>query len=192
MPANIRDFSLTFVGGDTQQLNVDGDFFRIVDGSGPVMVRFDNGPQVSRQNGDEQICRSPYQSLEIYSAIAQNIKFVAGFDRLTGRQTVNVVASATVEVGNSNNGVAKISVGAGATVQLLAGNPARKWALIQASAANDPSIIPVIGGPGVTIDDGVELAAGVGLPPLESQGSFWCHNPGASSIVVRVVTCDKV
>lgn len=192
--ANLRDFALNFVGGDEHTLTVDGDFFRIISGSGPLLISFDNGPFVTRGPGQTQKTRQPFNRVRLQSAIPQSIVLACGFDELIDAAPVinGLAVQATIAKGNQNISLPAVVVGAGLTVQIAPANVKRQQLFVQGSFGNDPAIFPLIGGIDVDASKGIECPAGAGLPSIDTTAAVYCHNPGAAAVTIRCLEVNKL
>ena len=181
----IRDYSLTFVGGDTQSLQVAGNFFRVLEAANAIQVEFDDSPKVTREEGQAQI--GDYTSIRITSAAPQSIRVSAGFGNVTdNRQTVNVAVTTNLDPAAVVNDITEVTVAAGATALVLAANVDRKRCMFQSSMNNDPTIIARLGGATVSATKGLEFVAGVSTPHFMSTAAYYVHNPGAAAIKIMV------
>lgn len=188
---SIRDYPLNFLGNDTWEQDIDGDFFRITEADGPVFVSLDSGPFVKREVGQAQ--RTQYNQLRIKSTIAQTVRISAGTGELTdNRQDVTVNVSTGLDPGNNLLNAGDVTIPAGASAIVAAGNAKRKGIIIQASYTNDPAIVARVGNAAVNAGSGIELAAGVGLPEIETTAAVYCFNPGTTAIKVCYVENEKL
>lgn len=188
---SIRDYPLNFLGGDTWEQDIDGDFFRITEAAGPVFVSLDSGPFGKREVGQAQ--RTKYGQLRIKSIIAQTVRISAGSGDLTdNRQDVTVNVETGLDPGNNLLNAGDVTILAGVSGIVAAGNANRKGIIIQASYTNDPEIVARIGNAAVNAISGIELAAGVGLPEIETTAAIYCFNPGATPIKVCYVENEKL
>jgi len=192
--ANLRDFNLNFLGGDEQTHTIDGDFFRVVSASAPLQISFDNGPFVTRIVGQAQKTRQPFNRVRIKSAVAQVVSLAIGFDELLDNTAViaGLTVNTLMAIADQNISLPAVVVGAGLTVQIAGANVKRRGIFIQSSFANDPAIIPLIGGADVTALKGLECMTGAGLPVIETTGAIYCHNPGAAAVTIRAFEINKV
>lgn len=188
---SIRDYPLNFAGGETQELDVDGNFFRITEASGAVWISLDSGQFVKREVGQSQ--RTLYGQIRVKSEIAQSVRIAAGTGDLTdNRQEVDVTVNTGLDPGNSLVQGGDVTVLPGVSALVAAGNANRKGIIIQSSYANDPAIVARIGGATVAAGNGIELAAGVGLPEIETTAAVYCYNPGGTAIKVCYVENEKL
>lgn len=188
---HLRDYPLHFLGNDEWRQGIDGDFVRIVDATADVYLSFDGGPWVKRAKGQAQ--QGFYSQLAVKSLVAQSVLIVAGFgDMDDNRAAVTVNVATALDPGNSIINGADVVVGAGLTVQVCAGNAARKDIILRGASTNPANIFPRIGGLGVGAASGVELGSGEGLPPWETTAAIYCHNPGAVAIKIQYVENQKI
>ena len=182
----LRDFTLTFAGGDQQIIKAKGNFFRILETTTPITISVDGGVFVEREQGQAQF--GDFETLIIKSAAAQSIVLTAGIGQLVDNRTaVSVAVTTDLDPGTVINNPAEVSVAAGATSLILAANANRHRAVVQSAFANDPAIIARVGGATVNATSGLELTAGAGLPPWATTAAIYCHNPGAAAIVLMCV-----
>jgi len=187
----IRDYKLTFAGGETWELKMAADFFRILSATAPLLVSLDNGPFVTREIGQAQ--QEPFSSIRVQSTVAQNVVIAAGKGGVTdNRQNINVIATATIDPANTLENSGDVTVGAGLTVQIAAGNIIRKKIFVQSAFTNDPAILARIGNAGVDANSGLIIQAGQSMPLEDITAAVFCHNPGASDIKICVAEFTKV
>lgn len=189
--SSFQDYTIVLAAGVEQARRFTGfSSFTILDATSQVSVRADDG---SYQNGlvaGDGFDEVKFETLAFLSAVAQTIRvrFSRGYQR-TG-QTVNVNASATVSVANSNKALADVTIAAGNTLQVAGANANRKAVVIKSRSVNTDNVRL---GNAVTVG----AAAGNELEPGESatyetEGAVYAHNPGATSVTLTVTELEKL
>lgn len=185
---DVRDLPTALLAGVKQPFRQHaGNVFYLDEATSPVYVSFDNKKEIKLVQG--QKVAIDYQGFVIRSDAAQSVRVKHGYGHFSNsNQQVSVNATAVVEGANTTKPGAEVSVGAGATVLLLAANPNRKsWRL--AVPSNQPNE--------VYLTDALNTAKGGILEPGmvdkdDSTAAVYAHNYGASAVLVSVLEAEKV
>jgi hypothetical protein len=182
----LRDFPLTFAGGDSQQIRLDGNFFHILEADDDLFISIDDTPFVKRLVGSWQ--EGGFNKLVIKSSVAQTVRITAGYGRY-GDNTDNVAVTVNTafDPGATIANPVQVTVPAAASAQVLAGNANRLHAIIQSSNVNNPAIIARLGGAAVAANSGLELTAGTGIPPIRTTAALYVYNPGPDNIIICAI-----
>jgi hypothetical protein len=169
--------------------DISGDYFHVK--TAPVddlIVRFDDGEPVPLSAGMGM--RRYYDRVTIESATGQTVVVFAGFGTMAdARATANVNVTATVEAGNTINNGGDVNVTAGNTVQLLAADADRVYALLKNVSTNTLSVR--IGSATVGAADGLPLEPGETLP-YASTAAIYAHNANGSDVTINASSIKQV
>lgn len=187
----MRDYILTLDGVNEQHIDTDGDFFHIQTvtvGGANVLLRFDDGPQITRQQGEGN--RVYYSRVSINASAACQITIQLGYGYATDSRASIAVGAITTPITPAlhNPAVADVVLAAGVTTVILAGDANRLGCLIGLDSAQANA---------VRIADGA-AAAGAGLKvepgttvPFFSQDAVSGFNPGGAGITVTITKFMK-
>ena len=189
MKESLRDFKLNLTANVEQQLNVNGNFIGILESSTNIYISIDGGPFVKRKAGHFQ--RTDYDTLRVKSLVDNVALVVAGYgDFYSAANEISVNTSAELLPGNTNTGLADVTIPAGASAIVAAGNVKRKWLAIKALNSNDAATFIRVGvAPDAT--HGIELGAGEAVQ-IETSGAISAYNTGAVDFVVSVLEVQKL
>lgn len=185
---SMRDYKFTLAAGQERSLNVQGNWFHVLQATGTVKIRFDDGVQIDR--GEGQGGSRSYQKVSVYSSIAQTVVLSLGVGMETdSRATVNATINTTIEPTDTLTPRAEVSIGAGATVLLAAANANRKELRlgIKSTEANGVYIGNVGVGavtPGGYIEEG-------SIEYVGTEAAVYGYNPGAAAVVVNVLELER-
>lgn len=188
MAKSMRDYKFTLLAGQERDLNVEGDWFHVLDANGTIGIRFDQGVRIERQEG--QGGSRLYEKVSVYSSTAQTVTLSLGYGQETdARASINATINTTIEPSDTLNPLAEVSIGAGATVLLSAANANRKELRIgvKSSEANGVYIGDIGTGavtPGGYIEEGSVEYVG-------TEAAVYGYNSGAGSIDVNVLELER-
>lgn len=127
--------SVTFAAGETKEFYAPGDFFRLLDSTAAVTLRFyDNGKEVAvaeavEQGYAERFRDGRFDRIRIYSASIQTLKFVS---RLGNDVQYDKPPQGDVNVLNVSGPFSNTQKAVGViSGQMVAANAARRYLLIQ-------------------------------------------------------------
>lgn len=185
---SMRDYKFTLAAGQERSLNVEGDWFHVLEADGTIKIRFDDGVQINRGQG--QGGSRSYKRVNVQSSTAQTVTLSLGYGVETdARATVDATINTTIAPSNTINPKAEVTIGAGATVLLINANVNRKELRIgvKSSEAN-----------GVYIGDNTVGAAAPGgyveegaIEYIATESAVYGYNAGATSIVVNVLELER-
>lgn len=167
----MKTFAANLPAGGTITPQIAGKYVRVTKATGAVRVRTSQGVDLTLELGLGVGFAEPFESLEIYSATAQQIELAVGFgqvddNRLVG--TVNLTGGlSTAEVRGATHTASAVTVGTSA-VQLEAADANRKNLIIQAISGD----IFIGGANTVTVANGLKIAAG-GSFETQGVGAVW-------------------
>jgi len=187
----MRDYVLNLDGVNEQHIDTDGDFFHLQAvnvGGANVLLRFDDGPQITRQQGEGN--RVYYSRVSITASAACQITVQLGYGYATDSRASIAVGTITTPITPAlhNPAVPDVVCASGVTTALLAGDANRLGAVIgvASTAANGVRIADGAAGAaaGILVEPGQTL-------PLFSQDAISAYNPGAGAITVTITKFMK-
>lgn len=185
---SMRDYKFTLAAGQERSLNVQGNWFHVLDAVGVVGIRFDEGSLIERSQG--QGGSRTYSRVLVSSPIAQTVTLSLGVGRETdARATVNANISTTIEGGNDNAHKPNVTVTAGNAVQLLPANNNRKSIRVSLASTEAGSIM--LGKSGITANNGGLLEVG-DTDYIDTEGALYAFNPNADDVVVWVMEINRI
>lgn len=101
----------------------------------------------------------------------------------------SVTTTATVENGNDNSHLPKVTLAAGSSAVLAAANGSRKY--LRVALPSDAAGSITLGKSGVNAASGGLLEIGM-VDYLETGGALWAHNDNAESVDVYVMEVNKL
>ena len=185
---SMRDYKFTLAAGQERSLNVEGDWFHVLAATGTIQIRFDEGVQIDRSEG--QGGSRSYKRVNVQSSTAQTVVLSLGYGQETdARSTVNATINTTIEPSNTILPKAEVTIAAGATVILAAANANRKELRlgVKSSEANGVYIGNASVGaatPGGYIEEGSVEYVG-------TEAAVYGYNAGAVSIDVNVLDLER-
>lgn len=179
----MRNYSQTFSGAGTWNLQVGGDFLRLISSPDVVDVKFfRNGAEVHSAVGmDSGFWVKPaggFDRVDVTSATAQTVKIMVGtgeggYDQLPIDQAVTVTNTAAVSVGTS-------------ATALVAQKMTRRGLRF----TNDGTVDVYIGGAGVTVAGGaVKIAPGRTWIENDAAPAAWYGVASIAAQSVRIQEC---
>jgi len=187
----MRDYLLTLDGANEQHIDTDGDFFHIQTvsvGAANILLRFDDGPQITRQQGEGN--RVYYSRVSINASAACALTIQLGYGYATDSRASIAVGSISTPITPAlhNPAVPDVVLGAGVTTAILGADANRLGVLIGLDSTQPNA---------VRIADGA-AAAGAGLKvepgqtvPFFSQDALSGYNPGGAGVTVTVTKFMK-
>lgn len=185
----MRDYPLSLKAGRWVRQDVDGDYFLIVEATGTVFLRFDDGDLIQRRVAQGMPVRF-YKKVAIMSAADQDVIIALGYTGgglvpLDGRATLAGDVNVTVNVPSQRVSPLDVLVPAGAKLQVLAIDADRLMARIQLSELA-PDYVRVG-------DSAVDATRGTKIWPEdialeEGPAAVYVFNPNAVDIVVHLGT----
>jgi hypothetical protein len=183
------DYVLNLDGATEQVLNVSGNFFHcLLVPTGPVLLRFDDGKQISRNQsqGGSRI----YSRVGVFAAVAQQVSLSLGYGTATdARSSVAATITAPISPALNNPPVASVNCGAGAQTLLVAADPN----MIECGVKN-----PSGSAGGIFIGDNTAANnLGYFLEPGEgvffgTQAALYAWNPNGVAVLVSLIKMRKV
>jgi hypothetical protein len=188
----MRDYALTLDGINEQSIDTDGDFFHVQQVSvagANVLLRFDDGPQITRGQGEGN--RVYFSRVSVSASAACTVTLQLGYGYATdGRATVNAnvtTSDAPALHHPSQPAVALPNGGAATSIASADANALGFYIGLPSAAANGVWIgdATVATGNGTFIEPGQIL-------PWPSSGQVFGSNPGAAPVTVNVTKFSKV
>jgi hypothetical protein len=187
----MRDYVYNLDGVNEQHIDTDGDFFHIQQvsvGGANVLLRFDDGPVITRQQGEGN--RVYYSRVSLNASAACQVTIQCGYGYATDSRASIAVGTITTPITPAlhNPAVADVVLAAGVTTSILAGDANRLGCLIGLDSTQANA---------VRIADGA-AAAGAGLKvepgqtvPFFSQDAVSGFNPGGAGVTVTITKFMK-
>jgi hypothetical protein len=176
----LRDYKFNFLAGQTQIVNVPGNFIGVYEATAELEISIDGGAFCKRQQGDWEEVK--YLYFAVRSPAAQpGVILQAGFGRFASSRfnvVVNVVTTETIA--NVTGDLVDRVIGHGAQALIAAANATRRSLLIKALNSNDVSVFIRVGGSATDANHGVELGAGEALPLIDCEDAVYGFNPDAA------------
>jgi hypothetical protein len=183
------DYVLTLDGVTEQFINVAGDFYHCQTvPTNPVQLRFDDGKQVTRRQG--QGGRRVYSRVGVFAAVAQTVTIQLGYGTATDANA-NVTATITAPIAPALNNPPTPSVTVGAGLQ----------ALLVAADANMLEVgvkNPSTAAGGVFLaDNTAAVDLGYFLEPGEgvwigTQAAVYAFNPNGAAVKLSLLRTRKI
>lgn len=101
----------------------------------------------------------------------------------------SVTTTATVENGDDNQHLPRVTIGAGATQAVAVQNGSRKYLRVSLLSAASGYI--TMGKSGVSANSGGTLEPGM-IDYIETQGALYIHNPNAAPVTVWLMEVNKL
>ena len=187
----MRDYVLNLDGVNEQNIDTDGDFFHIQSvsvGGANVLLRFDDGPQITRQQGEGN--RVYYSRVSVTASAACQITLQLGYGYATDSRASIAVGTISTPITPAlhNPAVGDVVLAPGVTTPILAGDANRLGVLLGLDSTQANA---------VRIADGAAAAAaGLKVEPGQtvaffSQDALSGYNPGAAGVTVTLTKFMK-
>jgi hypothetical protein len=186
----MRDYVLNLDGTNEQHIDTDGDFFHVQTvsvGGTNVLLRFDDGPAITRQQGEGN--RVYYSRVSLNASAACQVTVQLGYGYATdSRATVSATITTPISPALHNPAVADVVCGAGAQTLLLAADPNRLGCLVGLDSGQTS---PIRVGDGTTAAaQGLKMEQG-STTPFFSQDALYAWNPGGAAVTVTITKFMK-
>lgn len=187
----MRDYVLNLDGANEQHIDTDGDFFHIQQvsvGGANVLLRFDDGPQITRQQGEGN--RVYYSRVSITASAACQITVQLGYGYATDSRSSIAVGTISTPITPAlhNPAVADVILAAGATTAILAGDANRLGCLIGLDSTQPNAVR--IADAGAAAGAGLKVEPGQTVP-FFSQDALSGFNPGGAGVTVTITKFMK-
>lgn len=187
----MRDYVLNLDGANEQHIDTDGDFFHIQQvsvGGANVLLRFDDGPQITRQQGEGN--RVYYSRVSITASAACQITVQLGYGYATDSRSSIAVGTISTPITPAlhNPAVADVVLAAGVTTAILAGDANRLGCLIGLDSTQPNAVR--IADAGAAAGAGLKVEPGQTVP-FFSQDAVSGFNPGAAGVTVTITKFMK-
>lgn len=183
------DYVVSLDGVTEQFINVTGDFFHCqLVPTNPVLLRFDDGKQLTRRQG--QGGRRYYSRVGVFSATAQQVTIALGFGYATDANA-NVVATITAPIAPALNNppVASVTVGAGLQAPLVAADANMLEIGIKNPSGSAGGVF--VGDNTTAVDLGYFLEPGEGVW-IGTQAGVWAFNPNGAGVKLSLLKTRKI
>lgn len=184
-----RDFSLTFGGAGSQEINAAGRYLYVLSTpEAPVYIALDGGSELLRGAGQAIFDAEGFQRFSVRSTVAQTVLVsVSRDEQADSRSNVALEVTASVEPGNDIDNGGDVTCGADASTQVLAADPTRLAAVITNPVDNTDAVR--VGGAGVDDESGLPLEPGESVT-LATTAAIFIYSPSdqtVSAVAVRSV-----
>lgn len=180
----MRDYVLNLDGVNEQSIDTDGDFFHIQSvsvGGANVLLRFDDGPQITRQQGEGN--RVYYSRVSVNASAACQVTLQCGYGYATDSRASIAVGSISTPITPAlhNPALAQVVAVHASQTPIIAGDANRLGVLLGSPSTNTKSVYV---GDGATANGvGFLLEPGCSVP-IFSQDALTAYNPDAAVDVV--------
>lgn len=188
----MQDYTINSDGVNEQSLNVEGDYFHVQNlgvAGNSVLLRFDDGPQVKRFQGQGN--RRVYKRVSVLASAADAVTLQLGYGYATDTRSTITAGTITAPIQPAVHNVPLAAVTVGAAAQaLLAAADASRLELGVAVDSSEPN--------GVWVGD-VTAANNLGLfvEPgqtifLSTVAAVYAFNNGAAGVKVSLINLRSV
>ncbi len=184
----MQDYPLNLKSGVWQPVQVSGDYFQVIEATGVIFLKFNDGAPIRRHVAMGMPVRT-YTRCAVMSEADQQVVIALGFTGgasapLDGRATMTGDINVTMNKPTLRPTMPDVSVPAGDVVQVALDDPDRLSLLVQLPENAD--------GPVRVGDASVGAARGVILYPgdavsLDGGPAAYVHNPNATAITVALI-----
>lgn len=176
----MRDYTLNLDGVNEQHIDTDGDFFHIQSvsvGAAVILLRFDDGPQIQRQQGEGN--RVYYSRVSITASAACALVVQLGYGYATDSRASIAVGTISTPITPAlhNPAVAQIVAVHAAQTAIIGADPNRLGVLLGSPSTNTKSVY--IGDAAAANGVGFLLEPGCSVP-IFSQDALAAFNPDAA------------
>jgi hypothetical protein len=186
----MQPFNLTLLAGIPVSVNVEGDYCHVLTaplGAG-LWLRFDEGKSANYYEGVG--LRTLYDRVEMMSLADQDVVVLLGFGSVfDARATANLNVNSTIEPSNILLDHPQVTVPAGASIVLVAAASSRKELRIALKSTEPGGLY--IGSASVATGTGGWIEPGQ-FDYLSIEAALWAFNPGASNVVVTLLTLGRL
>lgn len=186
----LTDHSLTFAAAGVQEFQSVGRFIRVRESSSPVYISIDGSSEIEREQGEQVNTGRDNVRVRVRSLVAQTVKLTSARESQDdNRGNVTGLVSATIENGNDNQHLPRVTIAAGASALLSASNVNRK--ALRVSLSSDAIGFVTLGKSGVAAASGGLLEPG-STDYIETTGEMYAFNNNASAVDVYVMEINKL
>lgn len=192
MSKPFRTYPVALQAGQELQFGAEGNFYAVASADSPFTITFDESNRITgAEQGTGAEFPEAFSNVKVKSDTAQTIVLVLGYGRYKdNRATGNFTVNTTIEPANKITPLAEVTVPAGGSAQLAAADATRKELRVGIKA-DQPGGVYLgdvnVGAltPGGFIEEG-------GTDYLTTESAVYAYNPGASDVVVHVVSLERV
>jgi hypothetical protein len=187
----MRDYTLNLDGVNEQHIDTDGDFFHIQSvsvGAASILLRFDDGPQITRQQGEGN--RVYYSRVSLTASAACVLVIQLGYGYATDSRASIAVGTISTPITPAlhNPAVPDVVLAAGVTTAILAADPNRLGCLVGLDSTQPNAVriadAAAAAGAGLKVEPGQTV-------PFFSQDALSGFNPGGAGVTVTVTKFMK-
>lgn len=185
----ISDHSLNFNASGVREFQAVGQFIRVRSSSSPVYISVDGSGEFLREQGEQINIGRSTARVRVRSLVAQDVVLISSSESQDDNRTaVNLSVAATVESGNDNQHLAKVSIAAGGSAKIADSNANRKFLRVSLLSSAVGHVL--LGKSGVSAVAGGTLEEGM-VDYVETTGEMWAFNPQAVPVDVFVMEINK-
>lgn len=188
----IADSTLTFTGGELQEVQAIGRYLRIREATSAVYLTFNGGREIKRQKGEQIDLGNDFANLRIgvRSIVAQTVEITSALNpQSDNRAVVNANVNTTIESGNDNAHLPKVTINANSSAQLAPANALRKS--LRVSLLSSASGYVLLGKSGIAALQGGSLEEGM-VDYIDTTGALFAYNPNSFPVDVYVMEINKI
>lgn len=185
---NMRAYPLTLSAGVERKLNVEGDYFHVLEAADPVQLSFDEDKYLTLARGVGG--SFSYESIRFLSDTSQTITIVLGFGTFADyRASVNATVNTTIAPANLNSELPEVTVPAGNSAKLADANADRKELRVAIKSSEPGGVY--LGSATVADNTGGWLEPGM-VDYVATEAEVWAFNPGASAVIISALDLERV
>lgn len=187
---SISDHDFTFAAAGVQEFQSIGRYIRVREATSGVYLTIDGHTEILRNKGEQIDTGRETNRVRVRSLVAQSVSISSAmFPQSDNRNSVSLTVSATVEAGNDNQHLAKVTIPAVSSAQIAASNVNRK--ALRVSLLSYAVGYVLLGKSGIAAAQGGSLEEGM-VDYIETTGALWAYNPQSSSVDVYVMEINKL
>lgn len=186
----LTDHSLTFAAAGVQEFQSVGRFIRVRESASPVYISIDGSSEIEREQGEQVNTGRDNVRVRVRSLVAQTVKLTSARESQDdNRNSVALTVSATVESGNDNQHLSKVTIAAGSSAKIADSNLDRKS--LRVSLLSSAAGYVLLGKSGIAAAEGGSLEEGM-VDYIETTGELWAFNPQAVAVDIYAMEVNKL
>lgn len=184
----MRDYKFTLEANVPRSLNVQGNWFHVLDADGVVKVQFDDGVFIDRSQG--QGGSRSYARVSVQSPTAQTVVLSLGFGQETdARASVNATINTTIAPTDVITPLAEVTIAAGATTLLANANAIRKELRVGVKSTEPAGIYIGNASVGATTQGGyIEEGS---TEYVNTEAAIYGYNASSQSVTVNLLDMGR-
>lgn len=183
----MRAYVVTLSAGVERKLNVEGDYFHILEADAAVQLSFDEDKYLTLARGVGG--SFTYESIRFLSDTSQSVTVVLGFGTFADyRATVNATVNSTIEPATQNTELPEVTVPAGNSAKIADANADRKELRVSIKSTAPGGVY--LGSATIANHTGGWLEPGM-VDYIATEAEVWAYNPGADDVVVSSLDLER-